>query len=226
VHVVRATIGGVGVSEEDLERALGAFASEPDVEAAVPPAPWSLEIAGTWPGATGAYLELHLPYGSPSLELLLRIAASFARTIGRTLQLAIVGVEHEDAKGCDIGYRAFEVAPDAAPRAFTREEADEASGRFAVDNPKEELHVLLGAATGDAPRGPFVGRPRRLHVRARLADPRLAQLAAQLASAKESSFEDQKDGRVLLRIVQPDGTKRITFLKKEEAAALRATPPE
>jgi hypothetical protein len=218
MYVHRTAIGGV--TAEVLRRGLEAFAARADVEAVAPHGP-NVTLAGWIEGSEDeASLVLEAPTGTGALATVLDLARVVAAQAPHAIRVVASGTDTTSAGATTLDYDAYVVEPSGASRAIRVDAADEvlASHPSVDEYPKEELWELLYAALElehDAVGAE--GRAFAFHVRPATTDPRLAELVAASRGASHVELTRQADGRVLLRMVLADGSRRLAFLRKEEA---------
>jgi hypothetical protein len=154
------------------------------------------------------------------LELALDLAGGVAEALGRSIRVIVVsGLPAKRSTKLKIDYRCFDISP---ARGQTRVLDPGADKRCGLDEePTARVAALLGAFVGTAtPHDQPVARHVLLHA-PRFADARLATLATQLRSAKDIAYEPQPDGRVMVRALMPDGSRRQSYVSAAEADRLQ-----
>lgn len=220
-----AAIGGVDIDSDLLEHGVHALAERGDFEE-VPFGPetfYSIRIHPPWIGdrSTWAVVEIE---GEDSVSTLVDVARFIATHTNKEITAVASGIEREkDAGRIELGYRAYEIAPDGSCKTITNERADEICALEADEDSLDELGDLLSILVGDsavhATRPANSGRCFRR--KPLFEDARLSRLASSILAAKSVSFAPEPKDRIRLNLESHDGTKQISLVSIEEAEQLR-----
>jgi hypothetical protein len=170
------------------------------------------------------WIQFEIARLAAPLELTLDLAGGIAEAIGRTVRMIVVsGLPAKRSSKLKIDYRCFDVSPARKQVRVLDPNADKRCGLD--EDPAARVAALLSSFIGTAPpHEQPVARHVLLHA-PRFIDSRLATLATQLRSAKDIAYEPQPDGRVMVRAVMPDGSRRQSYVSTAEAELLRGRSP-
>jgi hypothetical protein len=222
MYAWKAAIGGPDVGAVELERALEALASRQDVEH-VSLADARCTVSG-WLEADGTSAFLVFGMRVQALDVLTQLGAALATTLGRSLRAYASGTDTAPAAGraLSLEYAAFDIDADGTARKIEVAEAELClEDNPSIDSdPKEEVWELLYALMQSDPVVVKRTRDFAVHLRPRSTDPRVAALVPAARSATSVEAEPQTDGRVLVRMMQRDGSKRLAYLSRAQADEL------
>jgi len=215
----------IGPAEGDaLEQALEVFGEREGVERAGPAdeatVRGSIETALTGE----SWLVMSEPRGPAAMPVLQDFARTIARATQTAVQLVASGTDPATKKKVTVlQYAAFEVRPDGDTRGMKNEAGDaflKECPAIDDDAPTSELWGLLCSMTDTTADG--LGPPFHFVVhKSAVTDPRIAALVAEARSALRVEVSNQPDGRTLVRLQLADGSRRLAYLRSDEAETFK-----